>query len=283
MKGNWKSMSGSISIQSCSSNIISKSHNLARKTRGESFSIFCCSCWLRLAYQACLPQHRLEYPHKRNWFLALYKVCNIASCQISNTKTSHKNLFVVEDSNLLCRSFVWMKALLVFVTWNYVFLRNNCFWIFLHKVLVEKSRTTALVFPTLRANWAIGGYPRGTNIVLKKSISNLFSWTQCLPDSYPNFFSENSPNGFVIGLKTEIIPQKDQRRRKREIVRGKTTKIPPSEKLFPSADEPSLFGNICTTMETLEPAEDKIGITQKIHFKTFMQVYIYLFFYLHCK
>ena len=84
-------MSGSISIQSCSSNIISKSHNLARKTRGKSFSIFCCSCCLRLAYQACLPQHRLEYPHKRNWILALYKVCNIAPCQISNTKTSHKN------------------------------------------------------------------------------------------------------------------------------------------------------------------------------------------------
>ena len=89
MKGNWKSMSGSISIQSCSSNIISKSHNLARKTRGESFSIFCCSCCLRLAYQACLPQHRLEYPHKRNWILALYKVCNIAPCQISNRKTNH--------------------------------------------------------------------------------------------------------------------------------------------------------------------------------------------------
>ena len=92
MEGNWKSMSGSISIQSCSSNIISKSHNLARKTRRESFSIFCCSCWLRLAYQACLPQLRLEYPHKRNWILALYKVCNIAPCQISNRKTSHKNL-----------------------------------------------------------------------------------------------------------------------------------------------------------------------------------------------
>ena len=46
MKGNWKSMSGSISIQSCSSNIISKSHNLARKTRLESFSIFWCSCCL---------------------------------------------------------------------------------------------------------------------------------------------------------------------------------------------------------------------------------------------
>ena len=46
MEGNWKSMSGSISIQSCSSNIISKSHNLARKTRLESFSIFWCSCCL---------------------------------------------------------------------------------------------------------------------------------------------------------------------------------------------------------------------------------------------
>ena len=110
MEGNWKSMSGSISIQSCSSNIISKSHNLARKTRGESFSIFCCSCWLRLAYQACLPQHRLEYPHKRNWILALYKVCNIAPCQKSNRKTS---LF---SPNLQCSSFVWMKALLVFAT-----------------------------------------------------------------------------------------------------------------------------------------------------------------------
>ena len=179
MKGNWKSMSGSISIQSCSSNIISKSHNLARKTRGESFSIFCCSCCLRLAYQACLPQHRLEYPHKRNWFLALYKVCNIAPCQKSNRKTS---LF---SPNQQCSSFVWMKALLVFVTWTYVFLPNNCFWISLDKVFVEKSRTTALVFPSQRANWAIGGYPRGTNIVLKKSISNLFSLNQCLPDSYP--------------------------------------------------------------------------------------------------
>ena len=70
-----------------------------------------------------------------------------------------------------------------------------------------------------------------------------------------------------MGLKTEIIPKKDQRRRKREIVRGKTTKIPPSEKLFPSTDEPSLFGNICIMMEMLEPAEDKIGMTQKIHLK----------------
>ena len=110
MKGNWKSMSGSISIQSCSSNIISKSHNLARKTRGKPFSIFCCLCCLRLAYQACLPQLRLEYHHKRNWILALYKVCNIAPCQKSNRKTS---LF---SPNLQCSSFVWMKALLVFAT-----------------------------------------------------------------------------------------------------------------------------------------------------------------------
>ena len=94
----------------------------------------------------------------------------------------------MEDSNLLCRSFVWMKALLVFATWTYVFLSNNCFWISLDKVFVEKSRTTALVFPTLRANWAIGGYPRRTNIVLKKSISNLFSWNQWLADTYPIFF-----------------------------------------------------------------------------------------------
>ena len=135
MKENWKSMSGSISIQSCSSNIISKSHNLARKTRGKSFSIFCCSCCLRLAYQACLPQHRLEYPHKRNWILALYKVCNIAPCQISNRKTSHKNflccgwLLPFKHMTLLlillCSSFVWMKALLAFATWTYVFLPDN--------------------------------------------------------------------------------------------------------------------------------------------------------------
>ena len=119
------------------------------------------------------------------------------------------------------------------------------FWISPNKVFVEKSRTTALVFLSHRANWAIGGYPRRTNIVLKNSISNLFSWNQCLPDSDPNFFSsENSTSRFVIGLKTEIILKKDQRRRKREIVRGKTTKIPPSEKLFPSTDEPSLFGNL---------------------------------------
>ena len=171
--------------------------------------------------------------------------------------------FVVEDSNLLCRSFVWMKALLVFVTWNYVFLRNNCFWISLHKVFVEKSRTTALVFPTLRANWAIGGYPRRTNIVLKNSISNLFSWNQWLADTYPIFFSENSKNRFVIGLKTEIKPKKDQRRRKREIVRGKTTKIPPSEKLFPSTDEPSLFGNLFLNVNVNVLHDGKVGTSRR--------------------
>ena len=115
-------------------------------------------------------------------------------------------------------------------------------------------------------------------IVFQTSFHEINGWLIHIP-----FFSENSKNRFVIGLKTEIKPKKDQRRRKREIVRGKTTKIPPSEKLFPSTDEPSLFGNICTMMEMLEPAEDKIGMTQKIHFKTFMQLYIYIFFYLHCK
>ena len=51
-----------------------------------------------------------------------------------------------------------------------------------------------------------------------------------------------------MGLKTEIIPKKDQRRRKREIVRGKTTKIPPSEKNFSHQQTNRLYLEIFSSM-----------------------------------
>ena len=109
---------------------------------------------------------------------------------------------------------------------------NNCFWISLHKVFVEKSRTTALVFPSLRANWAIGGYPRRTNIVLKNSISNLFSWNQCLPDSHPIFFLKTAKKD-VYGFKNWDSTEKGSTEKKERNRSWKDNKDTAIRKTFP--------------------------------------------------